>query len=160
MQREPFEVWARRETERLRHEAGVLLQRADTLDAALQDYLRSTAETAADSTPQHQTATEDMSADAEEHGRRGPSRSPKYQAILDAMEDAGAVGMTSEEMAQAAEAKGHKIDRNALRPFIWGRRQAGQFVSAQGSRYVLEKFAGPGEREPNSSASDGLFGSG
>lgn len=146
MQREPFESWAPREVQRLRQEASALMERALTLDVALRDYLASTAGAQAETGPdQTEPPAEDAETDDSEQRGPGPNRAPKYQAVFDAMEEAGVVGMTREDMAQAAEKKGHTMDRNALRPFIWGHVKAGRFVALPNGRYILKRFAELGE---------------
>src|SRR5436309_2491692 len=102
--RPPFEVWAPRQIARLRSEA-------DALQRTLESYLASADTQSEDYDPPVDASAPTPARSA--NGREG-GRPVKHNRLLEFIDEAGPVGMTTDEVVAAAKAAGHVINRNSL----------------------------------------------
>jgi hypothetical protein len=101
-----FENWARKEIARLRNEA-------DSLDRALKRYLESPS-----------------------HYRHTDKRRSKNDPILDAIDQAGLVGLSTDEIMNVAANAGLIMNRNNMRSFCWTAKQRGILKQVSKGRFA------------------------
>jgi hypothetical protein len=143
--RPPFEVWAPQEIAQLRAEA-------DALQRTLDRYL---GQPSVDSSAKSQTdggAASAPSRAARSRASSGTGRPTKHGHILDLIDQAGAAGLTTDEIESASVAAGHPIKRNSLRSFLWTQRSDGRLIQI-GGRHVSVKYKNHGEPEGETSNS-------
>jgi len=136
-----FEKWAGDEITRLRDEA-------DHLDRTLARYLAS-----------HSVRpSADRTQTANSHPVR--QRTSKNEPILQAIDRAGPMGLSSDEIIQIAKTAGLNTNRNAVRAFCWNEKQRGRLTQPAIGRFasalpVKDEAAGPNSLwiEPAASAS-------
>jgi hypothetical protein len=127
-----FENFTREHISRLRAEA-------DALEKTLKAFL----------------ATKARQAGASRRSGDQP-RSGAFGVVLEAILNAGAEGLTLDEMIEAAAAEGYEVKRTTLRSQVWQAKEDGQLIQMEPGRYrssALDAFAGV-KIEPETPVSD------
>ena len=129
-----FEAAARAEVTRLR-------RKADELEAWL---ARFAASGAGAEHPKPGRSDVPLAASSDVDGTADlppPSKKGRNAPLLKAIESSGPIGLTVDEVHDAAHRAGMRPNRATIRSFLWNQRNSGRLVALDDGRHVVAKHA-------------------